>query len=1114
MKTTEQFNDSLAPYIQSIKQSSSEATIRHRCLEFLQESLDVVLIPPSSPLQRGEHPSHLYERGVRGDFELEQRVFRGRVDAVLGRLVFEFKQDLAPSALSEAETQLRRYLSDLHQQYPEATYTGIACDGLRFYVYRASYQDNSEATLEPIGSLDLERASDPLQAFLWLDGLLAHFRQDRVAPTARSVVVALGASSPTFLHVSPVLLGLFRQVKDMPEVAVRYQEWQSYLSIVYGSAVGDDSLFVRHTYLSLVARLIARFFLEPGAMLTSLEDLGKTIDGEYFREQGIDNFIEDDFFTWLLKSPEIAAEALELARRLAYSLAVYDFGQARQDLLKSLYEELVDPETRHDLGEYYTPDWLAEYMLDTELGLSGNPEQSVFDPSCGSGTFLFTAIRLIVKARLGRGEDELDTLLQVLNQVMGMDVHPVAVTIARANYLLALGDLIKGPHPPVLLPVYLSNALVLPGSTAEREPLGGYPEPVHTVETSEPGVVFELPHSVVSSPEMLDWLFARLPNYIGGAEMRQQMQGQEEAIQEVLNSFHTYLVAPKPRTPIPEPLSGFAAEVMVGTARRLLQLYFEGKDHVWLFILKNIPASIYLAQRRFDLVVGNPPWLSMRYVRNPEYRRQVRSQILREYQLLSRQDTHLFTHMELAALFFARCADLYLNPPSSPSYQGGDTGGVIAMVMPRAVLTAEQHSRFTSFFFKGGSQVLKLEKVLDLEQVSPLFNVPACVLVARNKQQTHYPAPGLVFSGDVPSRNASWLEAGPMLERNVTTFDRQAGKLLPEGQAILQRPPSFYEDKFYQGATLVPRNMWFVRLRLGPLGYNPERPLLETDPEATRQAKAPWKDIHMSGNVEAQFLYVTLPSGDLMPFGYTRLRLIVLPLLREGDRLALVNRDRALEQGYFGLAEWLAKAEAEWAAKASRDERGQLRIPNALANLDYRRKLSRQSPNTTYKVLYNKSGTNLCSGVISGINLQPAIHDAGLELSNGFIADHETYVFETNSQGEAYFLSAVFNSPTLDGLIKSSQTRGLFGERDIHTRPLQLPIPKYEESNDTHLRLAELGQACHELAAEALPELAARYRSTGKIRGEVRRLLADQLTEIDGLVKGLLGLDNGKDSAI
>jgi hypothetical protein len=35
---------------------------------------------------------------------------------------------------------------------------------------------------------------------------------------------------------------------------------------------------------------------------------------------------------------------------------------------------------------------------------------------------------------------------------------------------------------------------------------------------------------------------------------------------------------------------------------------------------------------------------------------------------------------------------------------------------------------------------------------------------------------------------------------------------------------------------------------------------------------------------------------------------------------------------------------------------------------------------------------------------------------------------------------------------------------------------------------------------------AARYLSTGRIRGEVRRLLAGQLAEIDGLVRGLVNL--------
>jgi hypothetical protein len=33
------------------------------------------------------------------------------------------------------------------------------------------------------------------------------------------------------------------------------------------------------------------------------------------------------------------------------------------DVLKSLYESLIDPAQRKDLGEYYTPDWLAAKIV-------------------------------------------------------------------------------------------------------------------------------------------------------------------------------------------------------------------------------------------------------------------------------------------------------------------------------------------------------------------------------------------------------------------------------------------------------------------------------------------------------------------------------------------------------------------------------------------------------------------------------------------------------------------------------------------------------------------------------------------------------------------------------
>ena len=47
-------------------------------------------------------------------------------------------------------------------------------------------------------------------------------------------------------------------------------------------------------------------------------------------------------------------------------LTEYDLSKVREDVLKGVYQQLIDPKDRHDLGEYYTPDWLCERIV-TEL---------------------------------------------------------------------------------------------------------------------------------------------------------------------------------------------------------------------------------------------------------------------------------------------------------------------------------------------------------------------------------------------------------------------------------------------------------------------------------------------------------------------------------------------------------------------------------------------------------------------------------------------------------------------------------------------------------------------------------------------------------------------------
>ncbi|MBA4182044.1 MAG: hypothetical protein C0506_15750 [Anaerolinea sp.] len=127
------------------------------------------------------------------------------------------------------------------------------------------------------------------------------------------------------------------------------------------------------------------------------------------------------------------------------------------DVLKGLYESLIDPEQRHDLGEYYTPDWLAARIC--ERAITDPLHQRVLDPACGSGTFVFHAVRRFLAAADAARMDNRSALNECGQKVFGIDVHPVAAIIARVTYLLALSDRVRQDRGRINVPIYLGDSL-------------------------------------------------------------------------------------------------------------------------------------------------------------------------------------------------------------------------------------------------------------------------------------------------------------------------------------------------------------------------------------------------------------------------------------------------------------------------------------------------------------------------------------------------------------------------------------------------------------------------------------------------------------------------------
>ena len=57
---------------------------------------------------------------------------------------------------------------------------------------------------------------------------------------------------------------------------------------------------------------------------------------------------------------------------------------------------LMPKSLRHALGEYYSPDWLAQRTYN-ELEINGDIQKSILDPTCGSGTFIVIAIKKMIE---------------------------------------------------------------------------------------------------------------------------------------------------------------------------------------------------------------------------------------------------------------------------------------------------------------------------------------------------------------------------------------------------------------------------------------------------------------------------------------------------------------------------------------------------------------------------------------------------------------------------------------------------------------------------------------------------------------------------------------------
>ena len=736
---------------------------------------------------------------------------------------------------------------------------------------------------------------------------------------------------------------------------------------------------------------------------------------------------------------------------LARRIARFDWKSAPTDIAAILYETVIPPDERRQLGEYYTPAWLARTM--TRELVTDPLNQRVLDPACGSGAFIAEAVKHFIEAANdphpnplpvgegtfnapsagdaanspspfegeGRGEGRKLHPKQVLNKlrdsVTGIDVHPVAAHLARAAWTLAARPAIEaaqqaGFDASMSIPVYLGDSLQLRFRAgdmfAERE--------VRIQVDDERNMELVFPVSLVERAEDFDALMGDV------AESIERGEDPHVALDD------NHITDPAERQPLE------------GTIEALKTLHAEGRDHIWAYYTRNLVRPVALARSKVDVIIGNPPWLN--------YNQTV--SVLRTE--LERQSKELYgiwqggryaTHQDVAGLFFARSMDLYLKD-----------GGVIGMVMPHSALQSGQYAKWRTGAWKAGRSGRELavnfsyKTAWDLEKLEPntFFPVPASVVFARRLTAGGRARP---LAGNV-ERWRGKAGADDVRRETVGITDTSVG-----GESV-------YNGHSRQGATIVPRCLFFVNETENTAIIQAGQ-TITVNPRRGSQDKKPWNglaldaisgqtiekshlfDIHLGETVAP---YVTLgPLRALLPF-------------KQGDR-AIPADDDGIGGIRLGGLERRMRERWQRISGLWEENKAPATKLDLLGQLDYIHKLSAQlewqmNPGgRPIRVAYTKSG-------------EPT---AAILQDDEVIVDHLLFWITCRDVQEANYLLAIINSQALYEAATPLMSKGQFGARDLHKHLWKLPIPEYDPSNPQHAAISAAGERAAEGAARQLERL-------------------------------------------
>ena len=955
------------------------------------------------------------------EMEVKTEVPPGResqrlVDMYVRNTYIEFKTNIVSGSgvSADAVAQLDDYLLKANQS-GYGIQNGILTDGKRFL--KRNIGDHI-LPLAPSSLFVFERAEQGHRLREYLHGIIDTDARD-IEPSKETLTKHFGIDSELLKQATALLYTAYRAQRADPAVAVKRELWQDLLQVALGQESAsdtkrDDWLFVRHTYLiTLTALILQRHFgidvereaeMNPEGLLD-----GRTLE----RYSGVNGVIESDLFLWAHSVGET-----QYVRAIARKISQFDWTETADELAATLYQNTITQEERKRLGEYYTPRWLAQAIVDE---LVDDPSESVtMDPSCGSGTFIECLVRKIIAAANGLTPSEKLDRLQ--RNVIGVDTHPVAVQLAKATWVLNCQKVITDARalgnslPPIVPPIHLGDSLQL--RYDRRTLLNHGTITILTSEVSaESGreVQFRVPLSLAQRTEEFDRLMLAVADEV-------KRDGDPMKVLERVRDADS--------------LERKELQETVGVMQ---ELHAQGRDHVWAYYLRNMVRPAVISESKVDFIVGNPPWLT--YSNSADIVRE-------ELVSLSRKSYGTWAggknaaNQDVSTLFFARVADLYLRE-----------GGRIGMVLPHSTLRSGQHLKWRSGNWVGRENGCEysldvdfgIKTPWDLDNLDPntFFPMPASVvfarLIGRNTEASNALAPGTV---------------------EVWRGKTNTGKVTRDAEPLIHDDGKFhspYHRFARRGADIFDRRLYFITTFSNEVVLALPNTFV-TEPRISTQDKKRYDVSRLSGELlHGDNIFDVYLGESIAPYFALPPHKAALPVDKKTMTMPLMDDG----SGEIDPRKLERNMELRWETMCKLwDENKGVNDKKTLSQrLDYSRVMSsqlrwiRDPGNRATRIAYTTSG-------------EPT---AALVEDQKAILDTSLYQLTCRDLNEAHYLLAIINSNALAAAVKPfCPTNWARKIRTLHKHLWKLPIPEFDSNNALHERLSRLGEEAAEEARQLL----------------------------------------------